>query len=193
MPPASPEIVAWVARHVLPHEADVRAWLRRARVSAADADELVQEAYCRLTALPAVAHIDRPDAYLFRVVRNLHFERLRRERVVPMTGLTESDLSSILDDAAGPDRTAMARRRLARVQAAIDALPDRCRQVFVLRRVEGLSQRAIAERLGVTESMVENDVGKGLRLLMRALDGTDGTSVQGDEGDRAGRGRRKSA
>jgi len=51
----------------------------------------------------------------------------------------------------------------------IDRLPDRCRRVFEMRKIQGLSQREIAARLGITETVVENEVVKGLRLISRAL------------------------
>ena len=51
----------------------------------------------------------------------------------------------------------------------ISQLPDRCRSVFQLRKIEGLSQKEIAAKLGVTETIVENDVAKGMRIISRAL------------------------
>lgn len=166
---ASLSVVQWVAAHVVPHEPGVRCWLRSRRVTDDAADDLVQEAYCRIAGMASVSHIDRPDAYLFQVVRNLHLEQLRRQRVVPMTPLTEDIASSIFDDAADPERAAMARLSLARVEELIAGLPDRCRQIFIWKRIEGVSQKVIAMRLGVTESVVENDVMKGLRLILGGL------------------------
>ena len=64
-------VVEWVAMHVVPAEPRVRAWLQAQGVSAEHADDLVQEAYCRIAALATVDHIARADSYLFTVVRNL--------------------------------------------------------------------------------------------------------------------------
>jgi len=49
------------------------------------------------------------------------------------------------------------------------AVPDRCRRIFGLRKVEGMPQRQIAALMGVTETMVENDVVKGQRLILQRL------------------------
>lgn len=166
MPPAPPEIVRWVAAHIVPQEPAVRGWLRRQGVAATDAEDLVQEAYCRIAGLSSVAHVERPEAYLFQTVRNLHLERLRRSQLVMMTALTEALASSISDERPGPERETAARLALERVEALVARLPARCRQIFLLKRVEGLSQREIAARLGVTEHVVENDVMKGLRLIL---------------------------
>lgn len=162
-------IVAWVATQVMPHEPGVRAWLRRALVSQDDVDDLIQEAYCRLSALQTVDHIQRPDGYFFQTVRMLLADRVRRSRIVRIESVTEIDQLPIYSEEVSPERITGARRELARVQQLIDGLPARCREIFVLRKIHGLPQREIAERLGVTESTVENDGAKGLRMIMKAL------------------------
>src|SRR3546814_20809608 len=63
----------------------------------------------------------------------------------------------------------MAGQELRRIGALIAALPAKCREAFVLRKVQGLSQREIAGRLRISENTVEKHVGTGLRLLMRSL------------------------
>lgn len=74
--------------HILPHEADVRAWLRRHvhRLSAAEIDDLIQDAYTRLWTAE-YARISNGRAYFFATVRNLLMEQARRARIVPMERL----------------------------------------------------------------------------------------------------------
>src|SRR3546814_4149962 len=72
-------------------------------------------------------------------------------------------------DERWPDRHARACQELRRIGALIAALPAKCREAFVLRKVQGLSQREIAGRMRISENTVEKHVGKGLRLLMRSL------------------------
>lgn len=170
---AAPEVVAWVATHVIPHEVAARRWLARQGLDAADRDDLVQDAYCRIAALADVSHISRPKSYFIQVVRNLVLERRRRDRVVPMLPITEELAASVPDDGAAPDQIAAARAELALVEHLIAALPERCRQIFVWKRIEGLSQKEIAGRLGVSETVVENDVMKGLRLILTGLAGVN--------------------
>ncbi|EHN76805.1 RNA polymerase sigma-24 factor, partial [Streptomyces coelicoflavus ZG0656] len=48
-------------------------------------------------------------------------------------------------------------------------LPDRCRRIFEMRRILGLSQREIARQLGVSENVVENEAARGLKAILAAL------------------------
>ena len=163
------DIVAWVGGQILPHEADVRSWLRRGGSSAEDVDDIVQEAYCRLAALGGVAHIANGRAYFFQTARNIMLERIRRSRVVRIDCVTEIDALNIVDSEPSPERIVASRRELARVQELIEGLPERCRDIFKLRRVHGMPQRDIARLLGVSENVVEMQTMRGLRLILRAL------------------------
>lgn len=160
-------MAAWVTEHVIPHEAAVRAWLTRARASQEDIDELIQESYSRLAALDSVDHIDRPDAYFFSIARNLLVRRLRRARIVPIEAIAEID--AYRDDARpSPEREAGGRLDYRRVLALIDALPERRRRIVRMRKLDGYSQREIAVALGVSESIVENEIHQGVQAVQRA-------------------------
>lgn len=163
------KIIAWVAHEVMPHEAAVRGWLRRFVVNRDEADDLIQEAYARLSALEAVEHIDRPDGYFFQTVRNLLLEQVRRSHIVSIESVTEIDALPIYSDEPSPEQAVAARRELEKVFSLIEGLPERCRRIFELRKIHGLSQREIAKKMGVSESIVENDGARGLRLIMAAL------------------------
>lgn len=70
-------LVGSVGRHVLPHERHLRKWLR-ATFPTNDVDDVVQEAYCRISELKRVDHIDDSRRYLFRTARNIVLEHVRR-------------------------------------------------------------------------------------------------------------------
>lgn len=170
MPQSRQEIVAWVGRHILPHEAALRAWLKRSGTAAHEIDDIVQEAYCRLAALGGVAHITNGRAYLFQTARNVVLEQIRRARIVRIDSMTEVEALSISDSEPSPEQVAGDRRELHRVQELIEGLPDRCRRIFELRRIHGLPQREIARLLGVSENVVEMQTMRGLRLILAALE-----------------------
>ncbi|WP_333586130.1 RNA polymerase sigma factor [Phenylobacterium sp.] len=170
------KFVAWVGAQILPHEGDVRRWLRRAGWSRDETDDIIQDAYCRIAALESTDHIRSGRAYLFQTVRSLVVDRLRQARVISLAQSTEIALMDVYDSEPSSERVVAGRLELRKVQAAIQTLPERCRTIFMLRRIEGLSQREIAQRLGVTENVVEAQAARGLRLLLSAL--TDGESVE---------------
>ncbi len=166
---ASSEIIRWVALHVVPQEPQVRGALRRAGVAEADIDDLIQEAYCRFAAMDSVDHVDRPGAYFMQVVKNLWRDQLRRARVVRFKEITEIAQWLVEAEELGVEAAVAAREQVRMVEKLLADLPERCRTIFTLKRIEGLPQREIARRLGVRESIVENDVQKALRSIQRAV------------------------
>jgi len=176
------DIVAWVGSHVLPHEASVRAWLKRWTGRAQDIDDVIQEAYSRLAALDSVAHIGSGRAYLFQTTRNIVLEHARRSKIVRIDNMTDLSDLSIVDETPPLDRIVGGARELQRVEQLIDQLPFKCRRVFVLRRVHGVSQREIAKDLGISESAVEKQAARGLKLILKAMEG-DGAKKDLEEDD----------
>ena len=170
------KIAMWVADHVMPHEAGVRAWLVRARVSRDDIDDLIQESYCALAGLDDVDHIDRPDAYFFSTARNLLIRRLRRASVVPIAALAE--IESLNDDRPSPEQEVAGRREYDRARFMIAALSEPCRTVVEMRKVEGRSQRDIARVLGISEGMVEWHVHRGVQAVLKKMRGEDAAAAE---------------
>ena len=165
------EIVAWVGSNVVPHEADLRARLRRLGVPEDEVSDVVQDAYLKITRLEDVSHIDSGRAYFFTAARNAWLERIRHDRVVRIDSMSSYEGLDVMDDVPGPERQAWARVELQRVRDHIEALPERCKTIFKLRRIEGLSYREIADRLGVAERTVSSDASRGLKRLMNAIAG----------------------
>jgi len=163
------ERAGWLADQILPHEPALRAWLRPRVRPALEVDDVVQETYAILAGLEAVDRIRDPRAYLFAVARSVVLQALRRSRVVPIELVAEIDRWSIHEGENPPERQAGEHQQLRQLARLIATLPDKCREAFVLRKVHGYSQREIAVRMKVSENTVEKHIGKGLRLLMRAL------------------------
>ncbi|GEB38999.1 hypothetical protein GLI01_30340 [Gluconacetobacter liquefaciens] len=164
-----PHIVRWVSSHVIPQEQKVRGALRRLGIAESDIDDLIQDAYCRLATLRSVDHIDRPGAYFMQIVKNAWRDNRRRARVVRLEDFTENATLTVEDQATDIEAAVSARQQLKLVETLLATLPERCRTIFTWRRMEGISQREISRRLGVSENVVENDIQKALRLIQRAL------------------------
>jgi RNA polymerase sigma factor (sigma-70 family) len=174
LPQCRREIVAWVGSNVVPHEAELRARLRRMAVSEQEIGDIVQDAYLRIAQLDSVAHINSGRAYFFTTARMAYLQRIRRERIVRIDSMAEMESLNLVDEDPGPERRASGRQELARVRGLIAALPDRCREIFELRRIEGVPQREIASRLGIPEHTVEQQATRALKLILKALAGEAG-------------------
>jgi RNA polymerase sigma factor (sigma-70 family) len=186
VPQSRKDIIAWVGSHVLPHESAVRVWLKRWTGREQDVDDVIQEAYCRLAAMDDVTHVGNGRAYLFQTTRNIVLEQVRRSKIVRIDNLTDMGSLSIVDEAPPVDRIVGGARELQRVQELIERLPLKCRRVFVLRRIHGVSQREIARMLGITQAAVEKQAARGLKLILAALEGDDlSETSEGDLGERA--------
>lgn len=158
----------WIADEILPHEPDLRCWLRCRLPRALDLDDIVQESYAVLAGIKDVSHIANPRAYLFTTARSVMLQQVRRSQVVSFETVSELDRLDACDEFS-PERHAAAGAELRRIAALIMALPEKCRHAFVLRKVHGLPQREIAERMGISENTVEKHICKGLRLLMEEM------------------------
>ncbi len=165
MPGADPEIVAWVSAQVLPFEAELRRWLRGAGKEAGEVDDLIQDIYYRLLKLSSVDHIGEVRAYLYQVARNIIIDQMRRKAVVRIDTFQSMDEVAGFDETPSPERVALARAELKWVLGLIANLPDRCKDVFRLRKIYGLSQAETAQNLGVSENIVEKETVRGLALI----------------------------
>lgn len=166
----SRERAAWLGRHIFPHEAMLRQWLsRRPGAIGMDIEDVVQESYAILAALDRVDHILQPRSYFFEVAKSVVLQSLRRSRVVTIDAHQNAEVLQIPEDAPTPERVAADRQELAHVAGLIATLPDRCREVFTLRKLHGLSQRDVAAKLGIAESTVEKHMVKALALLTDAI------------------------
>jgi RNA polymerase sigma-70 factor (ECF subfamily) len=159
----------WFIREILVHEAALTRFLRRCWPHGDEIYDLRQEVYVRVyesarKALPAT-----PRSYLFSAARNLMTDLLRRGRIVSIETMGDFDASIVLVDELSPERALSGRQALRRLNEAFDQLPDRCREVLWMRRVEELPQKVVAERLGITEKTVEKHVANGMRLITEYL------------------------
>ena len=166
----SQQRAAWLGRNIFPHEAALRQWLaRRPSGWGMDVDDIIQESYAILAGLDRVDHINAPRNYFSEVAKSVVLRSLRRSRVVMIDAQSQAAILEVPEAAPDAERILSDRQELERVSAFIDRLPDRCREVFILRKLRGLSQKDVAAELGIAESTVEKHMVKALASLINAF------------------------
>jgi RNA polymerase sigma factor (sigma-70 family) len=166
MSPVSDERAIWLGRHVLPHEPALRAWLNRRRLGGLDVDDIIQETYSRLMTAESVQHVHDARSYTFQVAGSVVIDYLRRMKVVSISSVPDLDYLEVVSEEPSPERQVIDRDELHRLAGMIARLPPRVREVFTLRRVYGLSQREVCEKLGISESTVEKHMARGFLLML---------------------------
>jgi RNA polymerase sigma-70 factor (ECF subfamily) len=159
----------------LEFEGVLRACLHRYTRNVSDVDELLQETYARLLAAgasPEQQEVRSLRAFALTVARNVALSWLRHRQVVPIELVADLEALDILDERGQVEEIVNTHQELALLARAVSRLPTRCRQVFTLRRVYGLSQKEIAARLKISENTVEQHLSKALRLCSQALFGS---------------------
>ncbi|NIJ49095.1 RNA polymerase sigma factor [Rhizomicrobium electricum] len=165
------DLDGWFLREVMPLDAMLRRYIARSWREVSERSDLLQDIYTRVY---VSAQRERPVAvkpFLFAVARNLIIDKVRHVGSVPVESLAEVPDLDVIDDEPSPEQKILAQEEFERVQCAINNLPPRCRDVLILRRVERISQREVAVRLGITEQIVEYQLAKAMRLLTSALYG----------------------
>jgi len=177
----------WFVEKILPLEAELTHYLRRRWREQAEIPDLRQEVYARVYEAATVTIPDLARPFLFTSARNLLIDRARRAQVVSIETVMDMDGLDIAHDQPDPERNAASRQALRLVQVAIDHLPPRCREVILLRKVHGMAQRDVARRMGISEGTVENQVAKGVRLIVDMMADLTGTSQAGGTATRTPR------
>lgn len=133
------------------------------------AEDLTQETWVRAASVGSSATIGNPRAYLFRIAANLALDHQRHAARRVEVESVESVVARIADPQPSPETAASDRAEFAALLAAVDALPPRCREVFILARFEGATYSEVAARLGIAHSTVVSHMVTALAALERAL------------------------
>ncbi|MEO6568844.1 MAG: RNA polymerase sigma factor [Opitutaceae bacterium] len=148
--------------------APLQRYLKRLLGNTTEAEDVAHDAYVRVYPIAKQQSVERPEALLYVTARRLAINRLKRRGISPFS--KESlNFDTAASTAPGVEEQVMARQEWRLLEQAIADLPEGCRAVLLLRKIELLSHREIASRLGIAVSTVEKQHARALRLLRAAL------------------------
>jgi RNA polymerase sigma factor (sigma-70 family) len=158
---------------VLPHLDDAYGLARWLTGNRTDAEDVVQDACIRALASLETAVVERPRAWLLTIVRNTAFSWLAKNRpkAVVLTGDSQVFDAATLhrDFAPDPEEALIAAADEAALETAIQALPHLFREVIVMRDINGMSYREIAEAIGAPQGTVMSRLARGRAYLVDKL------------------------
>jgi RNA polymerase sigma factor (sigma-70 family) len=168
--PAAPaEATQWFMDEVHPHDASLKAYLRGAFPAVPDVDDVVQESYLRIWKSRAATPIKSAKAFLFTVARRLALDFIRRRQRSPIVAVKDLAELFVLEVSPDASEAASTAEEIQILVEAIESLPPRCREIFVLCQIEGCSQSDVARRLALSENTVAVQSARGLQRCEKFL------------------------
>lgn len=136
-----------------------------------EAEDVVQDCFVRLleaekrkvespTSFFSLEDSQKQKSFLYAAVRNACIDKLRRKNPI-VQDISPSDLSGIISDEQAVDSSS----REAELWTAIEQLPERCREIFLMSKRDSMTYREIAEELCLSEKTVEHQISKALKTL----------------------------
>jgi RNA polymerase sigma factor (sigma-70 family) len=136
----------------------LRRFVRSRVANRQDAEDVIQDAYLRVLRYSAEHVVESEERLLFSAAKNLAVDSRRRRKVREKKVADCAVLAA--EDSPGSDEVVDARQRLMHVEAAIALLPARCREIFLMHRIDGMSYSQIARSVGISVSAVEKHIAR---------------------------------
>jgi RNA polymerase sigma factor (sigma-70 family) len=160
-----------ILKAFLEHEAAIKRFLVRFTSSSQCVDDYAQETFLKGFAAEVRTPIKEPKAFLFKIAKNVVLADVRQKKRSPRGYQDDSDDSDqLLDEGqATPEQWLDGRKKLVLFAKAVAHLTPQCRKAFLMRRIDGLQYKQIANRMDISVSAVEKHVTNGLLKCNRYL------------------------
>lgn len=134
-----------------------------------DIEDILQEAYLRAITAGRVNKIRAPKAFLYKVAKNLAINHRTKASNRLTDSVEDFDDLGVLVNTISPEQNTDENRQFIVFSKAVSLLPSQCRQAFVLKKVYGLPNAEIAERMNISVSTVDKHLAKGLLVCRNYL------------------------
>ena len=168
----------WFPGFFRKHERSLRRYLTGLVSSSDMAEDLAQEAFARIYAIDA-SRLRSPQSFLYRTAHNLALDHLRHGRIAAAEPLHGDLADRIAEHGPSAEVRLAAKEELAMVYQAINELPPKCRQVFLLLRFEERSFKQVACDMGLSETMVRKYAVRALEYCQARVDEERRTRLRG--------------
>jgi len=172
----------------------IKRYLTRFLSSHHDIEDVAQEAYLRafVAEKKKDGEIEHPRAFLFRIAKNLAISRLRRKSYQITDYIEDLGVSVVIEDGTDPERELEAQQSLGLYCEAVASLPEKTRQIFLLRKMHGLKHKEIAQRMSLSLSSIEKHLQKARAkvsaFLRERREADEALGASQDTGTKSGRG-----
>jgi len=144
-------------------------YFKKRGCQSATVDDLVQDVFIRLAGRVSGGEIKNPEAYLMQTASSVWKDFLRKRKTHAYVQHVEYDEKAHAVQDFSPEQIYQEKEKIDRLIVVLNELPTRTRQVFVLCRLEGMKQRLVANRLGVSVSSIEKHMVKAIAHLTQCF------------------------
>lgn len=172
-PKAQPSTVSTA---FIKHETFLKKFLGRFLHRPQDVDDAAQEAFLKAFAAEKKQEVRSPKSFLFQIAKNVALQELTKKSKMITDYIEDLSDSAISYEGRPLEDVFAAQQRLELFCRAASTLPPQCRRAFLMRKVYGMSQKEISEKLGISISTVEKHHTTGLKRcseMMRKLGDTE--------------------
>lgn len=180
-PAAASDPNRWFREQVHSHDGQLKAWLRGNYPAVRDVDDVVQESYLRLWKAATREPVQSAKAFLYLVARRVALNFIRKDRNAPFDPYGEAAASRVIEDKPDACEAAILQERIDLLADALMSLPPRCREITILHKVKGFTQKEVAGQLGISERTVEVQVRTGVSRCFDYLRERGLLNYRGDE------------
>ena len=145
-------------------ESELKQYLLRFLVCRQDVEDVLQEAYIRVSAAEEKRTIHTPKSFIYKVVKNLALSEVSKKSRKMFDYIDDLSLPEVVDEKPNLEESYSIQQEIeAFYDSVIKVLPEQCRRVFIMRKAFGFSHKEIARQLDISVSTVEKHLMKGVK------------------------------